>query len=191
MRDEDAVAWFTAAGRHPPGERIARGAVWLAARWAGVPCGFSPSAERVAVEAGPLAQVLWLRAVTDVKGAHVECVFRTEDAAERARVALELAARPLENHGAVCSSNRRELTPLALAERSVDDLAERCFVVMSFKPVCPCGGRYEAHPVTREVDCTVHGSDRRPVAEVKAPKPLLRDLVREGAAVRFLWPIRW
>ncbi len=191
LRGEDVAGWFTAARRHGPGERIARGAVWLAARWTGVPCGFSPSAEGVAADPGPLADVRWVRAVTDATGAHVECVFRTEAAAERAREILEGAARPLANHGDVCSSNRRELTPLALAERGVDDLAERCFVVMSFKPVCPCGGRYEAHPVTREVDCTVHGSDRRPVADVKAPKPLLRDLVREGKTVRFLWPIRW
>lgn len=191
LRGEDLVEWLAAPRRHGPGERIARGAVWLAARWTGVPCGFSPSAEGVPADASPLADVRWVRAVTDASGARVECVFGTEAGAERVREILEAAARPLENHGAVCSSNRRELTPLAFVERGVDDLAERCFVVMAFKPVCPCGGRYEAHPVTREVDCTVHGSDRRPIDGVKAPKALLRDLVREGKTVRFLWPIRW
>ena len=38
--------------------------------------------------------------------------------------------------------NLADLVPLALVENPQDDVAERNFVVLGWKPVCPCGGTY-------------------------------------------------
>jgi len=86
---------------------------------------------------------------------------------------------------------KREIFPVARVERDAKDLAERCFVVLGWKPVCPCDGVYDAHPVTREPSCSVHGSDTSPLAGAPVARPLIRDLRREGATVRCRVPVDW
>src|SRR5512144_707238 len=61
-----------------------------------------------------------------------------------------------------CLHNLEDLVPLALVENPQDDVAERNFVVLGWKPVCPCGGTYSVHPITREVSCSVHGTAASP-----------------------------
>jgi hypothetical protein len=76
-------------------------------------------------------------------------------------------------------------------DRAQTDLAERAFVVLGWKPVCPCRGTYSAHPVTRDVACSVHGTDARPSPEPKPLRAVLRDVASEGVVVRFRVPIDW
>lgn len=143
---------------------------------------------------GPSAlhRLVSARATTDMKGALVEATFEDEPSARVAEEALAAAARPLEGAGDVCRTNLRDLVPLAVCEAvPATDLAERSFVVLGWKPVCPSGGTYLVHPVTRETSCSLHGSVRRPLPEPPAPGPLLRDLARDGTTVRFRWPIDW
>jgi hypothetical protein len=175
------------------GDRERLGARALLARWADV-------AELVPADAAwpggprtafPAAAIVSVRCVTDAKGAAVEAVFTDAWAAEAARAALEACAKPFEGGAKVCASNRREVLPVARVERTAKDLAERCFVVLGWRPVCPNGGTYDAHPVTREPSCSVHGSDSSPLPDPPAARPLLRNLVRDGAVLRLRIPIDW
>jgi hypothetical protein len=175
------------------GDREILGVRSLLSRWAGA-ANLVPEGRR-GVPApefrGPGASLVSIRCTTDAKGADVEATFTDEAAAEDARRVIETAARPLEGGARVCASNRHELFPVARVERDARDLAERCFVVLGWRPVCPCGGTYDAHPVTRDVSCSLHGSDASPLPDPPAPRALVRDVRREGAVVRLRIPIDW
>ncbi|MCG3134933.1 MAG: hypothetical protein HMLKMBBP_02351 [Planctomycetes bacterium] len=177
-----------------PGRRTVLAKSWrgLAARWLGDDRAAAPFP---APAGRPLLVprtegALWVRVATDAKGLAVSVECDAEADAPRIEAVLALAAAPLANHAAVCASNRDELSVVALAERRATNLAERAFLHLGFAPVCPCGGRYDAHPVTREVACTAHGTGRAP-RSAKAPPPLVRALAREGAVVSFRIPVDW
>lgn len=165
----------------------------LATRWTGLSRAWGERvvpAEPVPVER--LLDVVSVRAVTDTSGAAVEVVLDDEAAAAAVHDLLLVASVPLAGAGDVCRRNLRDLVPLAVCDAvPADDLAERAFVVLGWSPVCPCGGTYLVHPVTRETSCSAHGSVRAPAPEPKAPGPLLHDVVRDGTVVRFRWPIDW
>jgi hypothetical protein len=105
---------------------------------------------------GVLADLRWLRVVTNVEGALVSADLQQMD---DDRLVHELARNdvPAAERMAVCAAQRRLLAPLVVLDGVHDDLAERAFVVFGTRPVCPEGGRWSAHPVTRALSCSVHG----------------------------------
>jgi len=127
-----------------------------------------------------LASVEAVRVTTDARGAAVwiKCV----DAAAARAVADSL--RGLASAGAAadraCRRNLADLVPLALVEAPADDVAERNFVVLGWKPVCPCGGTYSVHPITREVSCSVHGTTASPKKGAWTPPAVSEIDVRES-----------
>lgn len=137
-----------------------------------------------------LASVAALRVTTDAKGAAFGVTCSDADAAKRFAETL----RGLSSAGAAadraCVANLADLVPLAIAERPQDDLAERNFVVLGWKPVCPCGGTYSLHPVTGEVACTVHGTARSPRAGKWSP-PALSEIRAAGTELSFRLAIDW
>ena len=137
-----------------------------------------------------LASIVALRATTDSKGAavSVECA----DAASAAHFAHALRALPSGGAaaGRACEANLRDLVPLALVETPGGDVAERAFVVLGWKPVCPCGGTYSVHPVTRELSCSAHGSAAAPRAAKWTP-PALSEVRADGAELSFRLAIDW
>ena len=159
------VAWDLAARKAREDDGLAA----LIATWAGDRfVEFRrPDLAEVRPQGTPLlARLVSARATTDVKGALVEATFVDEPSARAAEESLAAAARPLPNAGDVCRTNLCDLVPLAVCENvPAQDVAERSFVVLGWKPVCPCGGTYLVHPVTRETSCTLHGSVRKPLPE--------------------------
>lgn len=172
------------------------------------------------VPADVLRRVAWARCVTDDRGATVSVAFDDEESAERARAALRSVSRPESGAAAdatsggaapestpraaaptttprtvalatVCATNRRDLAPLAVLAPDTHDVAATAAADLGWRPVCPCGGEYVAHPITREVSCSLHGTDGAPRPDPPAPKPLVRDVVRDGAIVRFRVRIDW
>ena len=202
-----AVAASQAAQRFDAFERALREVqgwrhVWRG--WSGVQADEELRLPLTAPGPGPsaLSSAVSMRVLTDAKGADVEVVFADAVAARAAAEILARAAEPFIGAADLCARNRRQVSALATVDRARDrvdrardgaggDFAERCFVVLGWKPVCPCGGTYQVHPITRAVTCSAHGSDARPVADVKPPKPVLRNVSTDGATVRFHVPIDW
>jgi hypothetical protein len=137
-----------------------------------------------------LADAVALRVTTDAKGAAVS--LRCTDAGVAERFAQVLRALPSAGAaaGRACAANLRDLVPLAFVEAPADDVAERAFVVLGWKPVCPCGGTYSVHPVTREVICSAHGTAAAPRAAKWSP-PAVSEVRAEGAELSFRLAIDW
>lgn len=185
--------------------REAAGWLRLAADWLGAPAGpddgsRAPLLSHRATLGAETAGTIWIRVVTDERGLRVSVECEAASDAERIESLLALAARPLPNHADVCRSNRDDLSVVALSIAAGSGvarrgpplgLAERAFLHLGFEPVCPCGGRYDAHPATREVSCTAHGADGSPREGVAPPRALVRALAREGRTVSFTMPVDW
>lgn len=137
-----------------------------------------------------LADAVALRVTSDDKGAAV--TLRCRDAAAATRFAQVLRALPSGGAaaGRACAANLRDLVPLALVEAPADDVAERAFVVLGWRPVCPCGGTYSVHPVTREVSCSAHGTAAAPRAAKWSP-PAVSEVRDDGAELSFRLTIDW
>lgn len=169
--------------------REAVGLAWLAKRWFDA----SRLTERPDVRShGPAAldSIQSLRVTTDAKGASVRVRCADEHAA--ARFASVLASLPAAGPAAAraCRASLADLAPLALVENPQTGLAERNFVVLGWKPVCPCGGVYAAHPVTREVSCSEHGTLAAP-REGRWRAPPLSEVSASGAELSFRVAIDW
>jgi hypothetical protein len=137
-----------------------------------------------------LADAVALRVTTDAKGAAV--TLRCVDAAAAGRFAQALRALPSGGAAAAraCAANLRDLLPLALVEPPGGEVAERAFVVLGWKPVCPCGGAYSVHPVTREPSCSAHGTAAAPRAAKWSP-PAVSEVRADGAELSFRLGIDW
>ena len=125
----------------------------------------------------------------DGAGALGRARYDDDGAAASAAAGLRAAAEPRDGTDA-CRRNLRDLVPLALVERAENDLAERCFVFLGWRPVCPSGGAYSAHPITREVACSAHGTEKSPRAAPARAVPL-SEIAVDGRDVTFRWKIDW
>jgi len=143
-----------------------------------------------------LASIEAVRVTTDAKGASVWAKCVDADAARRFAQSLRALASAGGAADRACLRNVADLAPLALVENPQDDVAERNFVVRGWKPVCPCGGTYSVHPVTREVSCSVHGTVASSKAGASPRKgvwkaPPVTEVVSSEAELSFRLGIDW
>lgn len=184
MVREEAVFLFVPEGADRPEDRLRAlrraalrretGLRKLVARWTGAPeqpatgvldpALFAPGA---ALPRSVLQELRWLRVVTNVDGAIVSADLHQMDDDFLVQD-VSRSDVPAADRAAACADQRRWLAPLVLLDGAARgagaDLAERAFVVFGQRPVCPEGGRWSAHPVTRALTCSVHGplTDARP-----------------------------
>jgi hypothetical protein len=87
---------------------------------------------------------------TGIDGARVAVRMRDEGTARE--LGEILSAEPITPDASrqLCGENLLKLVPLGMVEPRASDVAERCFVWLGFRPVCPDGGTYRFHPVTGE-----------------------------------------
>ncbi len=137
-----------------------------------------------------LGDVSALRVTTDAKGAAFAVTCAAADTAARFANVLRGVASAGAAADRACIANLRDLVPLAIAENPAGDVAERNFVVLGWKPVCPCGGTYSLHPVTREASCSAHGTARSPRAGNWKP-PGLTEIRAAGSELSFRLAIDW
>jgi hypothetical protein len=137
-----------------------------------------------------LASVEAVRVTTDARGAAVWAKCVDAESAGRFAQALRGLASAGGAADRACLRNLADLAPLALVEGAEDDPAERNFVVLGWKPVCPCGGTYSVHPVTREPVCSAHGSAASPKKAAWTP-PTLSEVASREAELSFRLAIDW
>jgi hypothetical protein len=137
-----------------------------------------------------LAAFAAVRVTTDARGASIWARCIDADAARRFVGALRGLASAGASADRACARNLADLVPLAVVENPQEDVAERSFVVLGWKPVCPCGGTYAVHPVTRETSCSVHGTARAPKSGAWKP-PAVSDVAADGADLTFRLAIDW
>jgi len=128
---------------------------------------------------------------TGVEGARIAVRLRDEESA--ALLADELRAPPLSSEAtqALCRANLVDLVPLGMVEPRTSDAAERNFVWLGWRPVCPDGGTYRFHPVTGEPKCTIHGTVKRPkIGPGLGPSPV-SEVAIDGSLLTFLLSIDW
>jgi hypothetical protein len=137
-----------------------------------------------------IASIVAVRVTTDAEGASTSVTCT--DAGAAARFARTLSELPSAGPAAdrACLHNLADLVPLALVENPQDDVAERNFVVLGWKPVCPCGGTYAVHPITREVSCSAHGTVKSPKSAKWTPPPISDVEVRD-TELSFRLAIDW
>src|SRR6185295_5813992 len=123
-------------------------------------------------------------------GASVWAKCTDADAAKRFAQALRGLASAGGAADRACARNLADLAPVALVEAPQDDVAERNFVLLGWKPVCPCGGTYAVHPITREASCSVHGTARAPKKGAWTP-PAVSEITARDAELSFRLAIDW
>jgi hypothetical protein len=184
-------AIFTSPASWGYGTREPAGLRWLAAKWSG-PARTPATAEGMWCGPGfrpSFALINWIRVTTDTAGARVH--VKADDADSARKIAASLSSlHDVADRADVCRTNLEDLVPLALVENPQGDVAERNFVVLGWKPVCPCGGTYSVHPITREVSCSVHGTLKSPKAGKWTPPPI-SDVKVDGAELSFRLAIDW
>ncbi len=168
----------------------------LAARWVGrnVPTDTWPEPSAAAPEFERLARdVIAAAADTDGDGARVAVRLRDAAAATQFAAALRADGPTPEERRDACAAALGGLVPLALVEPRADDVAERAFVWLARRPVCPDGGTYRFDAFTAEPQCTVHGSrGALRTAPAPAPEPSpVAEVAVDGALVTFRFRIDW
>ena len=195
------VQAFTRDLSQDPREDVGLG--FLARKWFGNGDGAGPGLAAGAVASmgdppdghrtGPGALLWALRSVTvntDPRGAAIVATARNAASAQRFAQALRDLPAGGPSADRACLRNLADLVPLALVENPQEDVAERNFVVLGWKPLCPCGGTYSVHPVTREVSCSVHGTVKAPRPGTWKPPPV-SDVKAEGNELSFRLAIDW
>lgn len=176
-------------------EREAAGLDWLLRRWLGDAVAPVVLGTRQSWLIG-MGHVRCCRLTTDARGMAVELRYTSPVFASDAQELIgEMQPANVPNVTAArttsaCLHNLEDLVPLALVENPQDDVAERNFVVLGWKPVCPCGGTYSVHPITREVSCSVHGTVKSPKTAPWTPPPI-SDVKVEGTELSFRLAIDW
>ena len=172
--------------------REAAGARQLASRWLGLAVASAvPSAATPLPIAAPWDGVIALTADTDARGALIH--VRTSDEGAAQALAERLRGPPdLSRWAFACHSNLRELTSLGIVEPRATDVAERAFVWLGWRPVCPERGVYRFHPATGVPSCSVHGdgADGASVGPGVAESPIT-DVTVDGSLVTFRLSIDW
>ncbi len=138
-----------------------------------------------------LPPVRWIVVTTDAEGLAVTISCRTTDAADQIARDVRETGVSADVASDACRGNAARLIPLGLVERNAADVAERCFVWLGWKPVCPNDGVYRFHPITGEPSCTVHGTIAEPKEGADLPPLPISDVAVDGSRVTFRWAIDW
>lgn len=162
----------------------------LAERWLGRAKDAPRPDPHVGGPSSLLASIEAVRVTTDAKGAAVWAKCVDADSARRFAQSLRALASAGGAADRACARNLADLAPLALVESREDDVAERNFVVLGWKPVCPCGGTYSVHPITREVSCSVHGTAASPKKGAWTAPPV-SEIAANDAELSFRLAIDW
>ncbi len=180
------VDYFTATARSYLG--------WskLAARFSGFGrIGYMNESNRGGYTFEPWRSIVAACVDTGIDGATVSVRLHDEESAVALADLLRAPVPSPEDTRALCLENLDDLVALGMVEPRAPDVAERCFVWMGWRPVCPDGGTYRFHPVTGEPKCTVHGTEKKPrVGPGLGPSPI-REVEIDGSRVTFLLRIDW
>lgn len=171
-------------------ERLTEGLRELVARWTGLDRPLAAAGD-LGLPAAYTFPGAWLGGRVDygADGSSVELWF--DDATVAGRVAERLRAAPDEDDllAAACLRSLEDLTALTLVEPRQRLVGDRAFVVLGWRPVCPCGGRHRVDPTTGRPSCSVHRHPGRPRA-TEAPAWMVEDVTVDGSDLRLRIPLR-
>ncbi len=176
------------------GLRTREGLAALASRFAGLEMdmvGVADDEWRQPDVVMPWSDVVAACVDTSVVGARISVRMRDSVWAAALGERLRAPGPPPDKTSALCGSNLLRLVALGMVEPRASDVAERNFVWLGWRPVCPDGGTYRFHPVTGEPRCTLHGTTTDTKVGPGLPPSPITDVKIDGSLVTFLLRIDW